>query len=102
MIEKYVKSAIRKLYPKKQFETHDGSIIPAKHLRFNGAAFKDNDYYIKTAEAEAQRAKSKLGCKTGSRVFEIGCGKGRFVTGLIRVFGQVNYTGFDVHRPSVI
>jgi cyclopropane fatty-acyl-phospholipid synthase-like methyltransferase len=100
MIEKILRSIKHRIVPRKEFEVYDGSILPGKG-RFNSTEFNNNAFYIQTAEKEAKRAIHKLGCNTDSRILEIGCGKGRFAIGLIRILGPVNYTGLDVHKPSI-
>ena len=97
----YLKAAKHRLFPGKEFIIFDNSIIPAKELRFNGLTFRNDSFYIRTAEKEARRLIQRLGCTPKSKILEIGCGQGRMVTGLLRLIGAVNYTGFDVHLPSV-
>lgn len=101
MLKKYLRSAKHQLFPLKEFEIHDNSILPAKHLRFNSVEFRNNTFYIQTAEMEAQRVIDRLGCNKKSRILEIGCGKGRFAIGLLRLLGPINYIGLDVHLPSI-
>ncbi|MEL7585527.1 MAG: class I SAM-dependent methyltransferase [Prolixibacteraceae bacterium] len=97
----YIKAARRKLFPQKQFVIYDNSVLPAKHLRFNGPMFADDAFYLRTSESEARRLIDRFRCDKTSRLLEIGCGQGRLATGLLRLIGPVNYTGLDVHLPSV-
>ena len=97
----YIKAAKHKLLPPKEFVIYRNSVLPAKHLRFNGPKFRDNSFYVHTAGLEAKRLIEKLGCNKGSHVLEIGCGQGRLATGLLKLIGPLSYVGFDVHLPSV-
>ncbi len=97
----FLKATKHKLFPGKEFTSFDNSIIPAKELRSNGLTFHNDSFYIQTAETEARRLIEKLGCTPKSRILEIGCGQGRMVAGLLRLAGPVNYTGLDVHLPSI-
>ncbi len=98
-MRKYLRFWKKKLFPPKDFEVYDKSIIPAKHLRTN--IFRDTAFYIQSAEAEAERVIDRLGCNKNSQILEIGCGRGRLVTGLLRLLGAVEYNGLDVHLPSI-
>lgn len=97
----YIKAARRKLFPKKEFVVYENSVLPARHLRFNGPTFSNESFYIQTTESEAKRLIEKFHCDKTDRILEIGCGQGRLATGLLRLLGPVNYTGLDVHLPSV-
>lgn len=100
-VRKYLSLLKQKLFPPKEFEVYDQSIIPGKHLRLNGIAFKDRDFYIQSAEAEAQRAINQFGCSNESQILDIGCGRGRFAIGLLRLLGPVEYIGLDVQLPLI-
>ncbi len=79
----------------------DGAVLPAADLRFCGSPFRDDAFYLRSADAEASRLTTRLGCHPGSRVLDIGCGQGRLATGLIRAVGALDYLGLDVHRASI-
>ena len=91
----------RKLLGRKDFAHVDGSIIPAPDLRWCGAEFKDDSYYIKSAEGEAKRLIDYFACHTGSSVLDIGCGQGRLAIGLQRILKSCNYLGLDVDVESI-
>ncbi len=97
----YINAVRYKLLPRKKFVIFDRSVLPARHIRFNGRMFRDDAFYIQTAESEARRLIEKLGCTRESTVLEIGCGQGRLATGLLRLIGPLNYVGLDVHLPSI-
>mgnify|MGYP006281266909 FL=1 len=91
----------RRLLGLKDYVEADGSIIPAPDLRWCGAEFKDNSFYLQSAEREAQRLVQSFGCNADSHVLDIGCGQGRLPIGLIRVLGTCHYTGLDVDWDSI-
>lgn len=101
MLKQYLSSFKNKIYHKKDFEIYDKSILPPRNRRFNGGDYNDNAYYIQSAEAEARRVITRLGCHRESRILEIGCSTGRFAIGLLRLLGPVRYTGLDVCKSSI-
>lgn len=100
-IQSYLRFVKHKLFPPEEFEVYDQSIIPNIHLRLNGTAFQDKIFYVHSAEGEAQRVINQFGCNNDSRILDIGCGRGRFAIGLLRLLGPVRYIGLDVHLPSI-
>jgi SAM-dependent methyltransferase len=96
-----VRRAARRLVPRPDHVRVDGTVIPAPDRRWCGPEFKDDTYYLRSAEAEAERLTSRLGYTAGSRVLDVGCGQGRLAIGMVRVLGAADYTGLDVHRRSV-
>ena len=91
----------RKLLGLKDYTYADGSIIPAPDLRWCGTEFKDDSYYLKSAEKEAHRLIENLNCHPESDVLDIGCGQGRLAIGLLRTLGTCNYVGLDVDIDSI-
>lgn len=80
----------------------EGSVIPLPDHRWCGPEFKDDAFYLRSAEGEAQRLMEHLGCGAGSRVLDVGCGQGRVAIGLKRrVPGLGGYVGIDIDRRSV-
>jgi cyclopropane fatty-acyl-phospholipid synthase-like methyltransferase len=96
-----ISKVIRKILPKKGYVKISGSIIPSPDLRWCGPEFKDDHYYLKSAEGEANRLVEHFQCTSDSRVLDIGCGQGRLPIGIIRKLGSVNYTGIDVDSSSI-
>jgi SAM-dependent methyltransferase len=84
----------------KEYVEYDGSIIPSPDRRWCGPEFKDNSYYVKSAEKEAQRL-AERSCTVKSSVLDLGCGQGRLAIGLLRVIGEVDYTGMDIDAESL-
>ena len=92
---------MRHLLPSKQYVKVPGSILAPPQSRWCGAEFKDDTFYVKSAEGEAHRLMNGLQCTNTSRVLDVGCGQGRLPIGMLRVIGEMNYLGLDVHQPSI-
>jgi ubiquinone/menaquinone biosynthesis C-methylase UbiE len=86
---------------RKEFVRFSGSILPPKEARWCGPEFRNDAYYLRSAEWEAKRLLDRMGCNRETRILDMGCGQGRLPIGLIRVFGDMAYTGIDVHRNSI-
>ena len=81
---------------------YEGLYLPRPEQRFCSAHFKDDKFYVSSAENDAKRLVSLCGLKEDTPLLDIGSGKGRLATGLLRMFpGFESYTGIDVHRTSV-
>ncbi len=81
---------------------HEGVRLPPPHLRFCGAEFQDDAYFLASARREALRLAAEAGVTSRSRVLDVGCGPGRLAIGLLALPGGVaQYLGLDVHRPSI-
>jgi SAM-dependent methyltransferase len=84
------------------FVEHDGFALPPSALRFCGAEYKDDAYFLKSARLDAKRLVEHCGLTTASRVLDLGCGPGRLAIGIMAEVGDVaEYVGLDVHRPSI-
>jgi SAM-dependent methyltransferase len=75
---------------------HAGAVLPPLHLRLCSARMRDNEYFLRSAELEADRVVTRLGCTADSRILDIGCGSGRLPIGLVRRLPGVEYHGLDV------
>lgn len=75
--------------------------MPARGIRFCGPEFKDDAYFLRSAEAEAERLMTVLNCDRTTRILDVGCGQGRLPIGILRRMGEVPYTGLDVDRKSI-
>lgn len=80
---------------------HEGLALPPRWLRFCGEAYRDDAYFVSSAEREVQRLRD-FGLSTRTRLLELGCGPGRFAIGLLRRLGEMDaYHGLDVDRASI-
>jgi SAM-dependent methyltransferase len=70
-------------------------------MRLCDPEFKDDAFYLESAESEANRLATHFGCGRHTRVLDIGCGQGRLATGIIRVIGDIDYIGIDVDKESI-
>jgi SAM-dependent methyltransferase len=86
----------------KDATSYDGVVLPHDNLRFCGADFKDDAYFLASARADADRLVRLCGLTPESRVVDIGCGPGRLPIGILdRIGGVEDYLGIDVDRTSV-
>ena len=80
----------------------DNTKLPPKHLRFCGKEFRDDDYFLTSAESEARRLANFCNLSSASRVLDVGCGPGRLPIGILRLIGEVEkYRGVDVDRRVI-
>jgi SAM-dependent methyltransferase len=91
----------RRLRPQADSVVSSGSVIPAPDRRWCGPEFKDDDFYIHSAECEAIRLRDRMNCTRQSRVLDVGCGQGRLAIGIQRIIGELDYVGLDVDRGSI-
>jgi SAM-dependent methyltransferase len=92
---------LRKILSRADSVSVSRSVVPRKDLRWCGPEFKDDTFYLHSAEQEAHRLVTHFGCGRHSRVLDVGCGQGRLPIGILRVIGEIHYVGLDVDRPSV-
>jgi SAM-dependent methyltransferase len=99
-IRRLVRKAYREIAPDSVM--HDSTLLPAKHLRFCGAEFKDNAYYLASAKAEAGRLIQQTHLSRSSRILDLGCGVGRLAIGILAKGLEIgSYWGIDVDERSV-
>ena len=80
----------------------DGLVLPPKHLRFCGAEFKDDDYFLDSARREVDRLVTQLNLDRNAAVLDIGCGPGRLAIALRERFADLReYCGLDVNQRSL-
>jgi len=81
---------------------YHGFVLPPGNLRTGGPAFQENDYYWKSAEAEANRLLRHFGVSTTTRLLDVGCGAGRLAIGLLSQVGELtHYRGVVVDSRRI-
>ena len=98
-IRKILREAVRRIFPKSV--RIDGSIIPSRTTTLAGPKFKNYKLYLESAEKDAKRLVEHFQCNLNSKVLDIGCGLGRLPIGIIRIIGEIDYTGIDVDKISI-
>lgn len=77
------------------------SIIPSPIFRFCRSEFQYDTFYLKSAEAEAHRLIDNFQGSQKSHVLDVGCEQGRLPIGILRVIGEIDYTGINIDRDSI-
>lgn len=80
-----------------------GSIyLPARHLRYCGTDFYNDDHFFNSAIYEARRLITRMGVTNNSKVLDVGCGVGRLAIGLLHELPSIKqYYGIDVSQKSI-
>lgn len=77
-------------------------VLPAKHLRLCGPEFCDDQYYVRSAQREADRLVNDFGLTANTCLLDIGCGFGRLAAGILSRIGDIRlYYGLDVSRKCI-
>jgi SAM-dependent methyltransferase len=64
--------------------------------------FKDNAFFLKSADDETVRLVDQFELSSHTALLEIGCGPGRLPIGIISRFGEIGcYRGIDVDRRAI-
>lgn len=80
----------------------NGRVLPAPHLRLCGDYFKDDQNFIDSATAEAERLISRFDLTKDDVVLDLGCGYGRLAFGLLEKLPKIqNYYGIDVNLDAI-
>lgn len=96
-IQRVVKRALHR-----DFVAFEGVVLPPESLRFCGTAFRDNDTFLRSSEAECKRLKDEMGLSSTSSVLEIGCGPARLPIGILKDFGPIQrYYGVDISKGAI-
>src|ERR1051326_7383801 len=73
------------------------NILPAGDLRLCGPEFADDQYFLDSARAEANRLVRYCGVNSETRLLDIGCGMGRLPIGILSAINAIDgYCGVDV------
>lgn len=77
-------------------------VLPPRKMRVCEDEFRDDDFFVDSAEAEVERLERTAGLSPETRLLEVGCGPGRLAIGLwSRLGGVKDYLGLDVN-PAFI
>lgn len=78
------------------------TILPAKHLRFCGEEFRDNNKFLNSAIYEAERLIEHFGMDSNCSLLDVGCGPGRLAIGILNRIEDIHlYQGVDVDKRSI-
>lgn len=94
-----MREVVRRIFPKSV--RIDGSIIPSHASSLIGPEIRDDRLFLKSAEGEAKRLIEHFQFNLKSRLLDVGCGLGRLPVGILRVLGEIDYTGIDVDSISI-
>lgn len=80
---------------------HAGIVPPLGKVRRQGKASTDEDYLIEAKRIVGLAVECGLRPEQ-DRILDIGCGAGRFLTGMLVTYGRVeNYVGLDVRKEPI-
>jgi SAM-dependent methyltransferase len=84
------------------YVVHHQVVLPPPGLRKCEAAFRDDSYFLQSAQWEADRVIQRCSVTRHSRILDVGCGPGRFPIGLLSRLGDLaQYWGMDVQVRSI-
>lgn len=95
MIKNWIKNK------RKDTVTFENLTLPARHLRTGGTQFRDNKYFVYSAQQEVTRLQTHFNLSESSVLLDIGCGFGRLATGLLITGVQISYIGIDVNNNAI-
>ena len=101
-IKKGKKTVRRLLRIEKEYEKHEGVILPPLDMRYCTSEFRDNQFFLESSKQESLRVVESLGLSPESSLLEIGCGPGRLPIGIIAFFGAIKYyQGVDIDKEAI-
>ncbi|MBK8904965.1 MAG: class I SAM-dependent methyltransferase [Anaerolineaceae bacterium] len=86
---------------RKETVTFENLTLPALHLRTGGEQFRDNKYFVHSAQKEITRLKTHFGLSGSSVLLDIGCGFGRLAIGFLSIGDPISYLGIDVNNNAI-
>jgi SAM-dependent methyltransferase len=87
---------------RQDYVIHQQVVLPPPGLRKCDADYRDDSYFLQSAQREADRVIQRCGVTGHSCVLEVGCGPGRFPIGLLSRLGELaQYWGMDVQARSI-
>jgi SAM-dependent methyltransferase len=111
IVSRYAPTAVRPILrwirhlgqlPETRCVRFQGHPLPPPGMRFCGADFHNDVYFVQSAVEEAERLRDVLGLGPASRMLEVGCGPGRTAIGLLYASIPLGrYDGVDVNRRSI-
>ncbi len=76
--------------------------LPPAHMRQCTAEFRDDAYFVESAQREVHKLVEHCGLNSKSRILEIGCASGRLPVGLMSTDQSIErYVGIDVDVEAV-
>ena len=90
----------RRLHPER-YRVYRGIILPPRDLRMGGPEYKDDEFFLNSSIAEANRVIRQLEAQPSDLLIDIGSGQGRLPIGLIHESFSLGYLGIDVKRDSI-
>ena len=86
---------------RKESVEYEGLTLPAVHLRTGGHQFRENTFFVWSANQEVERLKACFNLSTASVLLDIGCGFGRLAIGLLNTLDNISYIGVDVNNKAI-
>lgn len=82
--------------------TYNGLTLPPHRFRKCTADYKDDRYFVESAQRDVRTLIEFANLSPDSRVLDIGCGAGRLAVGLLAEFNHLRgYHGLDVDQPAI-
>ena len=76
--------------------------MPAPHLRLCGDLFKSDDFFLESAQHEADRLIEYFKITPEKSLLDLGCGYGRLPIGILNRIGAIRYyQGVDVNKEAI-
>ena len=86
---------------RKETASFENLTLPAVHLRTGGKQFRDNKYFVQSAQQEVARLKDNFSLSKHSVLLDLGCGFGRLAIGFLSTGDPVSYIGIDVNNNAI-